>query len=117
MRFRSIHRFAPISPRKARLVIDLIRHKDINEALEVLKFTRKRASFLIEKVVRAAMAAADDTGDVDVDALIVSDARVDGGPTRAGRLPRARGMATKILHRTSHITVELATPDEFENEE
>jgi len=95
------------------LVADLIRKRGVNEALDILRFTRKRASSMIEKVLRAAIAAADEHGDVDVDSLIVSDARVDGGPMRYGWLPRARGMATRIRHRTSHITVEVATPEEL----
>jgi len=112
MPFKSIHRFAPISARKARYVVDLIRRKDINEALNILKFTRKRAAPMVRKVVRAAMAAADEGG-ADTDSLIVLTAKADDGPSHAGRLPRARGMATPILHRSSHITVELCTPEEL----
>jgi large subunit ribosomal protein L22 len=112
MKFVSTHRFAPMSPRKARYVIDLIRGKGINEALNTLRFTRKRAAPMIYKVVRAAMAAAEENPDVDVDTLKISLARVDGGPTRKGRLPRPRGMATMLLFRTCHIRVELSTPEE-----
>ena len=113
MRFTSTHRFAPISARKARLVVDLIRGKGINEALNTLRFTRKRAAPMVYKVVRAAMAAAEENGDVDMDTLKVSRAQADGGPTRKGRLPRPRGMATVLHYRMCHIRVELATPDEF----
>jgi large subunit ribosomal protein L22 len=112
MTFKATHRFAPMSPRKARYVIDLIRGKGINEALNTLRFARKRAAPMIYKVVRAAMAAAEQEPDVDVDTLRVSEARVDGGPTRKGRLPRPRGMATPLHHRTCHIHVELSTPPE-----
>jgi len=112
MKFVSTHRFAPMSPRKARYVIDLIRGKGINEALNTLRFTRKRAAPMIYKVMRAAMAAAEENPDVDVDTLRVSLACVDGGPTRKGRLPRPRGMATMLLFRTCHIRVELSTPEE-----
>ena len=112
MKFEATHRFAPMSPRKARYVIDLIRGKGINEALNTLRFTRKRAAPMIYKVVRAAMAAAEQDPDVDVDTLRVSTARVDGGPTRKGRLPRPRGMATMLLFRTCHIHVELTAPEE-----
>ncbi|NOZ22145.1 MAG: 50S ribosomal protein L22 [Planctomycetes bacterium] len=112
MPFQAAHRFAPISARKARYVVDLIRRKDINEALDILKFTQKRAAPMVRKVVRAAMAAADEAG-ADVDSLIVFTAKADDGPSHSGRLPRARGMATPLIHRTSHITVELCTPEEM----
>ena len=112
MPFHAVHRFAPVSARKARYVVDLIRRKDINEALDILKFTRKRAAPMVRKVVRAAMAAADEAG-ADTDALFVMTAKADEGPSRGGRLPRARGMATPLIHRTSHITVELCTPEEM----
>lgn len=114
MRFVSTYRFAPISPRKARYVIDLIRGKGISEALNTLRFVRKRAAPMIYKVVRAAMAAAEENPEVDVESLRIHTARVDGGPMRKGRLPRPRGIATLLRHRTCHIRVELATPDEFE---
>ncbi len=112
MKFVSTYRFAPMSPRKARLVIDMIRGKSINEALNILRFTRKRAAPMVYKTVRAAMAAAEENADVDVDTLKVSLARVDGGPMRKGRLPRPRGMATMLKFRTCHIRVELSTPAE-----
>jgi len=112
MAFQSVHRYAPVSARKARYVVDLIRGKDINEALDILKFTSKRAAPMVRKVVRAAMAAADEAA-ADVDSLVVMTAKADDGPTQGGRLPRARGMATPLIHRTSHITVALATPDEM----
>ena len=112
MPFRSVHRFAPVSARKARYVVDLIRGKGINEALDTLQFTRRRAAVMVRKVLRAAMAAADDAA-ADVDSLVVMTAKADDGPTYKTRLPRARGMATPLIHRTSHITVALATPDEM----
>ena len=114
MKFVSTYRYAPMSPRKARYVIDLIRGKGINEVLNTLRFTRKRAAPMIYKVVRAAMAAAEENPDVDVDTLKVSLARVDGGPTRKGRLPRPRGIATMLLFRTCHIRVELSAPEPSE---
>jgi large subunit ribosomal protein L22 len=112
MIFEATHRFARISARKARLVIDLIRGRGINEALNTLRFTRKRAAPMIYKVVRAALAAAEENADVDVDELRVSEARVDGGPMRKGRFPRPRGMATMMRSRTCHIHVKLSTPPE-----
>ncbi|MGR3310519.1 MAG: 50S ribosomal protein L22 [Candidatus Brocadiales bacterium] len=108
MEFKSTHRFAKISPRKVRYVIDLIRGKTINDALEILRFTKKRASFMIDKVLRAAMASANESMEGDVDALCVSEARVDGGPVRKWFRPRARGMSAPILRRTSHIIIILS---------
>ncbi|MEW6355752.1 MAG: 50S ribosomal protein L22 [Planctomycetota bacterium] len=112
MPFKAVHRFAPVSARKARYVVDLIRRKDINETLDILKFTPKRAAMMVRKVVRAAMAAADESG-ADVDSLVVLRAKADDGPSYKGRLPRPRGMATPLIHRSSHITVELGTPEEL----
>lgn len=108
MEFKSTYRFAKISPRKARYVIDLIRGKSINDALEILRFTKKRAAYMIDKVLRAAMASANEGMEGDVDTLRVSEARVDGGPVRKGYRTRPRGMSTRILRRTSHIIVVLS---------
>lgn len=108
MEFRSTYRFAKIAPRKARYVIDLIRGKSVNDALEILRFTKKRASYMIDKVLRAAMASANESMEGDVDTLCVSEARVDGGPVRKWQRPRPRGMSARILRRTSHITVVLS---------
>lgn len=108
MEFKSIYKYAKISPRKARYVIDLIRGKPVNDALEILRFTKKRAAYMIDKALRAAMASANEGMEGDVDTLRVSDARVDGGPARKWHRPRSRGMATRILRRTSHITVVLS---------
>lgn len=108
MEFKSIYRYAKMSPRKARYVIDLIRGKSVNDALEILRFTKKRASYMIDKVLRAAMAGANERMEGDVDALCVSEARVDGGPSRKGHRTRPRGMSARILRRTCHITVVLS---------
>lgn len=108
MEFKSTYKYAKISPRKARYVIDLIRGKSVNDALEILRFTKKRASFMIDKVLRAAMASANENMEADVDSLSVSEARVDGGPARKWYRARARGSSARILKRTSHITVVLS---------
>ncbi len=108
MEFKSIYKFAKISPRKARYVIDLIRGKSVNDALEILRFTKKRAAYMIDKVLRAAMASANESMEGDVDTLCVSEARVDGGPSRKWHRTRPRGMSARILRRTSHITVVLS---------
>ncbi len=113
MRFRAVHRFARISPTKVRPTIDLIRGKPVEEALEVLQFTPTRAAGFIRKVLQSAVANAG--LDADPENLYVAEALVDGGPTRRGYLPRARGRVDRIRHRTSHIAVVLS--DERPTEE
>ncbi|HAN95865.1 MAG: 50S ribosomal protein L22 [Limnochordia bacterium] len=107
MEARAVARHVRISPRKARQVIDLIRGKDVEEALTILKFTPKGASPIVEKVLRSAMANAENNFEMDVDALYVAECYVDQGPTLKRIRPRARGMADRIRKRTSHITVIL----------
>ena len=101
-------RYVRVSPQKARLVADMVRGQDVDDALKVLKFTHKRTAPMISKLIASAMANATvkDPG-VDVDALYVKTIQVDGGPVLRRFLPRAQGRATRILKRTSHITVEL----------
>jgi large subunit ribosomal protein L22 len=105
-RFRAVHRFARISPRKARLVIDLIRGRHVNEAQDILRFTNKKASPLIDKVLRSAMANANEQ-EADVRSLFVAEARVDQGPYMRRWRPKDRGRAHQILKRMSHIIVEV----------
>lgn len=97
-----------ISPRKARLVADLVRGKNVQEALDCLKFTNKRAAPVISKMIVSAMANATNQATVDVDSFIVSSICVDDGPTQKRFLPRAQGRATVIRKRSSHIVVELS---------
>jgi len=98
-------RYVRISPRKVRIVIDLIRGKSVNEALSLLKFVPKRASVPIAKVIKSAAANAEHNYNLNKDALIISQAYVDEGPTLKRYHPRQRGQAFPILKRTSHITV------------
>lgn len=104
MAWTSKHRYARISPRKARLVTELIQGRHVNDALDTLRFTHKRASVLVEKVLRAAMADAGER-EADVNALFVVEARVDEGPTIKRFQPKDRGRAHPIMKRTSHIVV------------
>lgn len=108
MEFRSCYKYARISPRKARYVIDLVRGKSVNDALRILRVTHKRSSYMIDKTIRAAIAAANENLDVDIDSLYVTQALVDAGPSRKWQRPRPRGMSARILKRTSHITVVLS---------
>ncbi|MBK8268451.1 MAG: 50S ribosomal protein L22 [Planctomycetes bacterium] len=103
----SKHRYARISPLKARLVTGLIAGRHVNEALELLKYTKKRACSMVDKVLRAAMADADEK-EADVRNLFVHEARVDEGPRIKRFQPKDRGRAHPILKRTSHIIVTVA---------
>ncbi len=109
MQSRAVARFVRVPPRKARLVVDLIRGQDINQALAIVRFTKKRAARILEKVLWSAMANAQHNyGVKDVDRLVVSQAMVDQGPVLKRFRPRAMGRATPIKKRTSHITVVLS---------
>ena len=107
MEARAITRFVRISPVKVRLVADQIRGKRVEDALNVLKFIPKRSGVLIAKTVRAALANAENTQRVDVDRLFVKQIMVDEGGMWKRFLPRARGRATPVRRRLSHITVVL----------
>ena len=100
-------RFARITPRKIRLVADLIRGKDVNSALSILKFTEKRGAPMVAKLLRSAIANAESKHPVDHDVLFVEQLMVDSGPTLKRFLPRARGRASPILKKTSHVTLNL----------
>ena len=94
-----------IPARKARLVIDLIRGKNVAEAFGILKFIPRSGAYLIEKVLKSAVANAENNFDLDVEDLYVSEAYVNEGPTLKRFRPRAKGSASPINKRTSHITV------------
>lgn len=100
-------RFLRVSPRKTRLVVDLVRGKDVEEAIGILTFTRRAASEPVRKLIESAMANAE-AADIDVDNLYVKKITVDEGPTLRRYRPRAMGRATRINKRTSHVTCELA---------
>jgi large subunit ribosomal protein L22 len=108
MESRAIAKFVRVPSRKARLVVDLIRGRDVGEALAIVRFTEKRAARLIEKVLKSALANAQHNHGVrDVDRLFVKAVFVDEGPRWKRWRPRAMGRATPILKRTSHITIIL----------
>ena len=100
-------KFLRIAPRKVRLVADMIRGKNVEDALNILQFTPKSSAKPLAKLVKSAVANADAAGGVNVDKLVVSKVWADGGPVIKRFMPRAMGRATPILHRTSHVTVEL----------
>ena len=105
METRAISKNIRISPRKGRLVADLIRGKQVEEALQILRFTPKKAARILTKTLRAAIANATDTQNIDPDALYVKKTYVDCGATLRRFTPRAHGRATPIRKRTSHFTV------------
>ena len=105
---KAVARFIRVSPRKARLVADVIRGRSVAEALSVLQYSPQAAARLIEKVLRSAIANAEHNHQVrNLDDLRVG-AIIDGGPTLKRIQPRAMGRAFHIVHRTSHITVTLS---------
>lgn len=108
MEAKAVLRYIRVAPRKARLVVDLIRGKNAAEALTILKFTPRHAAKVIEKVLKSAVANAAQKEMGDVDDLWVSKALVDGGPVMKRMQPRAMGRANIIRKRTSHITLILS---------
>ena len=106
MAFKATHRFARIAPRKARLVMDLIRGRNVNDALTMLQFSKKRAAVLIDKVVRSAVANASEK-EADTNSLFIKDAWVDPGPIIKRFQPKDRGKAYSIQKKTSHLVVGL----------
>lgn len=104
MAWQATHRYARISARKARLMVDLIRDRDVTDAMNVLKFTPNRGAALLDKVLRSAVANADNA-EADVESLYVKEAFVNEGPTMKRFQPKDRGRAHPIMKRTSHITV------------
>jgi large subunit ribosomal protein L22 len=109
--WKATHKFAPIAPRKARLVADLIRGRYAQEALDVLDFANKRAAVMIKKVLESAIANADEQ-EADVSRLFVSEARVDEGGIRQGTRrwrPKDRGRAVSWTRLASHINVTVDT--------
>lgn len=117
MEVKVVYRYAKISPRKVRLVVDLIRGVGVDEALNTLRLTRKRASVMVNKLLRSAVASAAERFDVEADELVVKRAWVDVGPTAKGWWARPRGMTARLLHRTSHINLVVASEDVTNEEE
>ena len=106
--FRAVHRGAAISPRKARYVLDMIRGKPVNDALDILRFSSRRAAPMLTKVVMSALATAQLDSSVDHNRLHVVDVRADDGPRMKRWTPRARGQMFPLISRYAHLTVVLA---------
>ena len=105
MEVKAVAKYIRISPQKARLVADVIRGMDAEEALTTLRFMPKKAATILRKVVESAVANADQLDTVDVDTLYIKQILIDGGPMLKRFSPRAQGRANRILKRSSHITV------------
>lgn len=111
MAYQAVHRFARISARKVRPLADMIRGKQADEALNILRYQPQRGARMLEKVLKSALANAEDRRAVGGEKLIVVDARVDGGPMFKRIHPVSRGMAYVIQKRFAHIRVAVDTLD------
>src|SRR5437773_12257128 len=107
MEYRAHHYFADMAAKKIRPFAALIRGKRADEALEALRFFPNKSARLMEQVIKSALGNAEDKGEREIDELVVSEARVDGGPMFKRIMPRARGMAYPIKRRMAHIHVTL----------
>ena len=107
METRAVTKFVRFSPRKVRLVVDQIRGKGVEEALNILKFTPKRSAAIVTKTLQAAVANAEGSQSVDVDKLYIKRVTVDEGGMWKRFMPRAMGRTSRIRKRLSHITVVL----------
>lgn len=105
---RAVARYVRVAPRKARIVVDQIRNKSVDKALETLQFCERAASEPVAKVLRSAVANAENNNGLRANNLYVKLAYVDEGPTLKRFTPRAKGSASRINKRTSHITVVVA---------
>ncbi len=105
METKAVAKYIRISPQKARIVADVVRGKDVETAITTLRFMPKKAARILRKVLESAVANAEQTETIDVDTLFVKEIQINGGPMLKRFRPRAMGRATKILKRTSHITV------------
>jgi large subunit ribosomal protein L22 len=107
MEVRAVGKYLRISAQKTRLVADMVRGKKVDEALIMLRFTPKKSGRLITKVLRSAMANAENTNAGDLEKLYIKTIKIDQGPRLKRFRPRAMGRATKIIKPSSHITVVL----------
>ena len=108
MEVRAVSKYVRISSQKVRKVVDDIKGKPVESGLQKLKFMPQKAANILEKIIRSAVANADQNADIDIDLLVIRNITADQGPTLKRWKARARGRGTRILKRTSHITVILA---------
>ena len=110
-------RYAKVAPRKARLVVDLVRGASVDDALNTLRLTRKRTSGMVSKLLKSAVATASERFDSEPEDLVVSKAWVDPGPMRKGWFARPRGMSARMRFRTCHIHLVVSSAPEEAPEE
>ena len=108
MEVKAVSKYVRISPQKARKLADAIKGKPVEAGMDMLKFMPQKAAGIVEKVVRSAASNADNNHGLDVDSLVIRNLIIDQGPTLKRFRARARGRGSRILKRTSHITVILA---------
>lgn len=111
MEARAVNRYVPSSPRKMRLVVDLIRGKNVEEALSILHFSPKHASKVVEKVLRSAISNLQNKAEgkrIETQNVYIKSAFVDGGPSMKRILPAPMGRAYRILKRSNHLTIVVA---------
>ena len=112
MQAKAVARTVRIAPRKVRLVVDLIRGKQVGEAVAILNHTPKAASPVVQKLLKSAVANGEHNYEMDANNLVVAQIFVDEGPTMKRFRPRAQGRASAINKRTSHITIVLSEKKE-----
>ncbi len=108
MEVRAVSKYVRISPRKVHKVIGAVKGEPVENGIQILKFMPQKAASILEKIVRSAVANADHNADIDIDSLVIHNIIADQGPSLKRWKARARGRGTRILKRTSHITVILA---------
>jgi large subunit ribosomal protein L22 len=118
MKFRAIHRYADMSPRKIRPVAALVRGRAADEALELLRYLPSKSARLMEQAIKSAVGNAEDKGSRTLEELVIVESRVDGGPIMKRIMPRARGTAYPIKRRCAHIhlVVDDGVPEETTGE-
>jgi large subunit ribosomal protein L22 len=107
MEAKAVLRYARISSRKVKIVLDLIKNKPVGVALGIVKNTPKAASYIVEKLLNSAIANAENNHEMDPEKLYIAEAYANQGPTLKRIRPRAQGRAFRIRKRTSHITIVL----------
>lgn len=105
---KAVLKFVRISPQKVRKLVDAVKGKPAEAAVDMLKFMPQKGAAIVEKVLRSAVANAEQNHNLDIDTLVVKNITADQGPTLKRFRARARGRGTRILKRTAHITVVLS---------
>jgi len=105
---KAVLKFVRISPQKVRKLVDTVKGKPAEAAIDMLKFMPQKGAAIVEKVMRSAVANAEQNHNLDIDTLVVKNVMADQGPTLKRFRARARGRGTRILKRTAHITVVLS---------